>query len=246
MRHATPTAAGADAEAVAAIAVDSTGSAIAMPPSGRPPYPTYGTDSRRKNLGGRGGGRGGARAAPKGDGPRKLRLLDKPKTKYDDIDPNVQTALGSDPRVGIASKAEWEARGGMVCPLCPARDHDLWRCVKVWASTAAGQKWLGSAKAAEIVSRMHGNNTMMVSELVLNIDQLCFADTAMRSALADSTMYVCEYCNVPQEGHASTDAADILAVVSALACEGGDLVAAVMDDADDEQATPETVDATRQ
>lgn len=161
-----------------------------------------------------------------------MRLLDKPKTQYDDIAANVQTALGSDPRVGIANKSEWDTKGGMVCPLCPARDHDLWRCVKIWAATSAGQKWLGSAKAAEFVARFHGdrNGTLMMREFVMAMQDIGQRsdDRDTAADLANGTLYVCEYCDIDIDRLDDADATDVIAMISAYAdLPEGEMVAMV-------------------
>ena len=223
-------------EPIAAIAVDSSS---AQPAPRRPPAAFQG-DIRRKNLGTRNDrDRRGAPRDPRKDGdprknvgPRPMRLLDKPKTQYDDIAANVQTALGSDPRVGIANKSEWDTKGGMVCPLCPARDHDLWRCVKIWAATSAGQKWLGSAKAAEFVARFHGdrNGTLMMREFVMAMQDIGQRsdDRDTAADLANGTLYVCEYCDIDIDRLDDADATDVIAMISAYAdLPEGEMVAMV-------------------
>ena len=201
LSHATPSrkTAANPAERIAAIAIDATRDAPAPTPKrqafrrpeGRQPRGPgkLAHDVRRKNL--------GAKGMPNPDGKTRMRLTDKPNTKYKDVYPDGQAALAT--RLGIHSESDWETRGKEICPLCKRRDHYLWHCVKVWAATAAGQKWLGDAKAAEFVARLKIDEgvTLTMGELMAILEEEYESISAdAQEAMVESLCFVCDYCEI--------------------------------------------------
>ena len=236
MDHAVPSIAKPERSAthhstIAAVAVDST--RFAQPPQ---PKPRVGfrngggrerpgrlaDDVRRKNLGTRNGSPSD-RPPPVIVNGVRMRLTDKPPVKYEEVSPQGQRMLAE--RLSINDAASWQVRGEDVCPMCKAKDHFLKHCVNVWATTTAGQKWLGSTKAAEFVARLstagEPNVTMSVQEY---LDRLGggYDDMSAGAQLAycDNMCYVCEYLDMDLQCD-DTPAAGLVALVDSLATATG-------------------------
>lgn len=179
-------------------------------------------DVRRRNL--------GASKRPRddrgsSDGPRKMRLTDKPATKYTDIASDAQAALAA--RLHIRNESDWLERGQTPCPLCKTADHYLWHCVKVWAATAAGQKWLGSAKAAEFASRLRDAAAVLtVGEFVAAFeDDYGQSSQAARDMLLDGMCFMCDLCDVDVADDAAPAEPMLLVAQTLSRCDFASLVA---------------------
>jgi len=207
MRHAVPSttvpppsgsgaqaarAARGEAAQIDAIAVD--GTATAPAPAPRPQRPRAGErgrklldDVRRKNLG------ANARREQRPAGTPRLRLTDKVPTKFTDIGEDGLAALANE---GVNNEADWQQRGPQLCFLCRKQDHYLWHCVKLWATTPAGQQWLGTAKAAEFAGRLKAERGQ-----VFTVREFydAFCDNNLQAdleAMVDDMAYVCQDCGV--------------------------------------------------
>ena len=73
-----------------------------------------------------------------------MRLTNKPATPWEALPEFLKPHLAT---YGIHNRAAWEAMAENPCQIC-ASDADHWwsRCVKVWAATGPGQKFLGSGQ----------------------------------------------------------------------------------------------------
>ena len=95
-----------------------------------------------------------------------MRLTNKPATPWEALPDFLKPHLAT---YGIHDKAAWEAMAEKPCQICgPDADHWWSRCVKVWAATGPGQKFLGAAKASERVHeamKRKGTATSTVSGL---------------------------------------------------------------------------------
>jgi hypothetical protein len=127
----------------------------------------------------------------------KLRLMDKPKTKYQDLSDEIRDLLSS--KYNIKDADDWERAGEALCCLCggEAADHYLNRCVKAWASTQAGRKFLGDARAAARVSSLTGappKTNMVSAEDVETLFAICGDTAADEEAIAEGLAHMCHYC----------------------------------------------------
>jgi hypothetical protein len=129
------------------------------------------------------------------DGPIKMRLTNKPPTRFGDLTDDAKVVL--DTRLGIGSEMRWLELGPLPCPLCRPPDHFLHHCVKVWAATDAGQKWLGTSKAAEFRAWIGSAGILTLREFMDCFEpEFMHCDEETRSARAHATMSVCEYCDI--------------------------------------------------
>ena len=143
------------------------------------------------------------------DGPIKMRLTNKPPTRFGDLTDDAKVVLNT--RLGIGSEMRWLELGPLPCPLCRPPDHFLHHCVKVWAATDAGQKWLGTSKAAEFRARIGSAGILTLREFMDYFEQeFMHCDKEARSARAH-TMSVCEYCDI--EFEEQSDATKLLLFV---------------------------------
>ena len=149
------------------------------------------------------------------DGSVRMRLTQHPPTKWADISDDCKSVLATN--FNISCEADWVREGEKVCTLCGMPDHYLKHCVRVWACTKGGQKFLGSAKAAEFAARLRsgeGGRALSVFEFVDLFENL-YHDESEREMLVENLAYVCEICDV---GDADGDSAAMIAVVND-ACE---------------------------
>ena len=78
-----------------------------------------------------------------------MRLLDKPATRWEDLDQAMQKHLES---YGFKNSADWKDKADTPCGLCGAEPNHWWsRCVRVWGATEKGRQTLGVARAADRV-----------------------------------------------------------------------------------------------
>ena len=96
-----------------------------------------------------------------------------------------------------------------VCLLCgPNADHWWSRCVKVWASTDAGQKYLGAAKASQRVqeamkAKAPSTATSTIEDVTLCVG--CTLEATRDSSMEASSLvnWVCEGMGLSQEDDGS-------------------------------------------
>jgi hypothetical protein len=144
------------------------------------------------------------------DGPIKMRLTSKPPTRFGDLTDDAKVVLNT--RLGIGSEMRWLELGPLPCPLCRPPDHFLHHCVKVWAATDAGQKWLGTSKAAEFRARIGSAGMFTLREFMNCFEpEFMHCDEEAQDARAHATMYVCEYCDI--EFEEQSDATKLLLFV---------------------------------
>jgi hypothetical protein len=59
---------------------------------------------------------------------------------------------------GIKDQSEWIKREQEFCKLCgPEANHYWSRCVRIWASTSAGERLLGASRAADMIRATQTN-----------------------------------------------------------------------------------------
>jgi len=145
-----------------------------------------------------------------------MRLLDKPPTLFNDLTNDAKVVLST--RIGVGTEADFIEMGGQPCQLCKPADHHLHHCVKIWAATEAGQKWLGTTKAAELRAKL-GNEGLVFSmhELVANSEQYYLRrNDVERDSMVDATLFICHYCGMDADPEdTSDDAAELLMFVAA-------------------------------
>ena len=140
------------------------------------------------------------------DGNIIWRLTDKPATKWGDIPDWFKSMLAG---FGIQHDEDWTARAEKVCLLCgPNADHWWSRCVKVWASTDAGQKYLGAAKASQRVqeamkAKAPSTATSTIEDVTLCVG--CTLEATRDSSMEASSLvnWVCEGMGLSQEDDGS-------------------------------------------
>ena len=72
----------------------------------------------------------------------------------------------------------------------------MWHCVKLWATTPAGQRWLGTAKAAEFAGRLKAERGQVFTVREF-YDAFCDNNPqADLEAMVDDMAYVCRDCGV--------------------------------------------------
>lgn len=227
MKHATNVRPAAGTM-MAAIAADATRGLTAPAPArrdaprrGAPTSARFGDALKKRNLGTGAGDRSGETRGSRpprlnADGTIKMRLLDKPPTLFHDLTNDAKVVLAT--RIGAGSEAKFIEMGAQPCLLCKPADHLLHHCVKIWAATEAGQKWLGTTKAAELRAKL-GNEGLVFSmhEFVTNSEPYYLLRTdAEQSSMVEATLFICQYCGVdPDPEDTSNDAAELLMFVAA-------------------------------
>ena len=94
-------------------------------------------------------------AARNADGSIKPRLMHKPPTLWSEISPSMKATLAM---YGIKDQSEWIKREQEFCKLCgPDANHYWSRCVRIWASTSAGERLLGASRAADMIRATQTN-----------------------------------------------------------------------------------------
>ena len=221
------------ADRVQAIAVDTTLTQTAPPPRGRFDARTrLANDVRQRNMGTSARRPGGDSPRSGNDGARRERtappvdengfrtiLMSKKRTEYDAIAADAQTIIST--KAGIRNKSDWDAKGGLPCPFCKVKDHDLFHCVKVWATTAAGKTWLGTTKAADFLARLALDNGSMltVGEFIDSVaDGMACQDCTdeVWDDQSHAIMYVADACGVHMEDDAHESAAPLVDFVSSM------------------------------
>jgi hypothetical protein len=227
MKHGT-TIRPATGTIMAAIAADATRGLTApapvrrdVPRRGAPTSTRFGDALKKRNLGTKPGDRNGETRGSRPprfnpDGTIKMRLLDKPPTLFNDLTNDAKVVLST--RIGVGTEADFIEMGGQPCQLCKPADHHLHHCVKIWAATEAGQKWLGTTKAAELRAKL-GNEGLVFSmhELVANSEQYYLRrNDVERDSMVDATLFICHYCGIDADPEdTSDDAAELLMFVAA-------------------------------
>ena len=213
---------------VAAIAADATRGLTAptplrreVPRRGAPTSTRFGDALKKRSLGTGTGERTGETRGQRpprlnADGSVKMRLMDKPPTLFNDLTSDAKVVLAT--RIGITSEAQFVDMGGRLCLLCKNPDHLLHHCVKVWAATEAGQRWLGTTKAAELRAKL-GDEGLVFSmqELVVHTEpNYLRRDEAEQNSMVEATLFICQYCGVaPDPEDTSNDASELLMFVAA-------------------------------
>ena len=88
----------------------------------------------------------------------RMRYDNKPPTKYAELPEAVQGHLRE--YEGIPDEGTYNQKGAEPCCLTgcarmgrPA-DHRLWHCLKLWAGTDRGQKYMGNERAAQRLAEL--------------------------------------------------------------------------------------------
>ena len=146
----------------------------------------HSADTRRSNLGvprPRFVARPGA--APGGE--RKMRYQNKPPTRWDEVDRELQEHLANSHGMNAE---KWAQEGGNACILCGTNaDHATHHCLVVFSATERGRKFFGVDKAVQRIKKYQQSRGEPMHDTLASLQTLYF-DSCETDAEQDAVFHV--------------------------------------------------------